>query len=78
MFSHWEVFDLDPFWVPTTEEEIAHFGEKVSVKKSLSLYQYLTKLSTKELYCKTIRKMSMSVYLLQVRYDFEMEFSYSG
>ena len=29
VFSHWEVFDLDPFWVPTTEEEIAHFGEKV-------------------------------------------------
>jgi len=28
VFSHWEVFDLDPFWVPTTEEEIAHFGEK--------------------------------------------------
>ena len=33
VFSHWEVFDLDPFWVPTTEEEIAHFGEKVSVNK---------------------------------------------
>ena len=37
MFSHWEVFDLDPFWVPTTEEEIAHFGEKVSVNKYLCL-----------------------------------------
>eukprot|EP00056_Hartaetosiga_gracilis_P009600 m.138338 g.138338 ORF g.138338 m.138338 type:complete len:1106 (-) comp13154_c4_seq20:711-4028(-) len=28
-FSHWEVIQEDPFWVPTTEEELAHFGEKV-------------------------------------------------
>ncbi|EGD82627.1 hypothetical protein PTSG_11989 [Salpingoeca rosetta] len=28
VFSHWEVIDEDPFWVPTTEEEKAHFGEK--------------------------------------------------
>ncbi|XP_055995192.1 elongation factor-like GTPase 1 isoform X2 [Ostrea edulis] len=28
VFSHWEVVDVDPFWVPTTEEEYAHFGEK--------------------------------------------------
>ncbi|KAK2178328.1 hypothetical protein NP493_547g01002 [Ridgeia piscesae] len=27
-FSHWEVIDMDPFWVPTTEEEYLHFGEK--------------------------------------------------
>lgn len=28
VFSHWEVLDLDPFWVPRTEEEYLHFGDK--------------------------------------------------
>ncbi|CAC5382553.1 RIA1 [Mytilus coruscus] len=28
VFSHWEVVDIDPFWVPTTEEEYLHYGEK--------------------------------------------------
>eukprot|EP01147_Barroeca_monosierra_P005506 gene5507-167_t len=28
LFSHWEVINEDPFWVPTTEEEKLHFGEK--------------------------------------------------
>ena len=28
MFSHWEVLIDDPFWVPTTEDELLHFGEK--------------------------------------------------
>ena len=23
-----QVVDVDPFWVPTTEEEIMHYGEK--------------------------------------------------
>ncbi|XP_041836893.1 elongation factor-like GTPase 1 isoform X2 [Melanotaenia boesemani] len=27
-FSHWEVISSDPYWVPTTEEEYLHFGEK--------------------------------------------------
>ncbi|XP_063679742.1 elongation factor-like GTPase 1 [Bolinopsis microptera] len=27
VFSHWETLQEDPFWVPTTEEELAHFGE---------------------------------------------------
>lgn len=25
--SHWETIEEDPFWVPTTEEEKAHFGD---------------------------------------------------
>jgi hypothetical protein len=29
VFSHWEVIDTDPFWVPRTEEELLHFGDKV-------------------------------------------------
>ena len=28
VFSHWEVLDIDPRWVPSTEEELLHFGEK--------------------------------------------------
>ncbi|XP_056317002.1 elongation factor-like GTPase 1 [Danio aesculapii] len=28
IFSHWEIIGSDPFWVPTTEEEYLHFGEK--------------------------------------------------
>eukprot|EP00124_Ichthyophonus_hoferi_P002648 Ihof_evm8s189 gene=Ihof_evmTU8s189 len=28
VFSHWEIFPMDPFWVPVTEEELMHFGEK--------------------------------------------------
>ena len=28
IFSHWEVLDIDPRWVPSTEEEYLHFGEK--------------------------------------------------
>ncbi|CAO1363262.1 unnamed protein product [Diamesa serratosioi] len=27
-FSHWETIDLDPFWIPTTEEELEQFGDK--------------------------------------------------
>ncbi|XP_057695945.1 elongation factor-like GTPase 1 isoform X2 [Corythoichthys intestinalis] len=28
VFSHWQVVSSDPYWVPTTEEEYLHFGEK--------------------------------------------------
>jgi len=28
VFSHWEVIDVDPNWVPNTEEELLHFGDK--------------------------------------------------
>ncbi|KAL7471116.1 hypothetical protein ACHAXS_011406 [Conticribra weissflogii] len=27
VFSHWEVLDEDPFWIPTTEEEREDYGE---------------------------------------------------
>uniref|UniRef100_A0A8D0CLE9 Elongation factor-like 1 n=1 Tax=Scleropages formosus TaxID=113540 RepID=A0A8D0CLE9_SCLFO len=36
IFSHWEVISSDPFWVPTTEEEYLHFGEKAdSINQAL-------------------------------------------
>ncbi|XP_046808723.1 elongation factor-like GTPase 1 isoform X1 [Lucilia cuprina] len=38
MFSHWEVIDIDPFWVPTTEEEFMHFGEKADSANRAKLY----------------------------------------
>ena len=28
VFSHWEVVDIDPFWIPQTDEEILHYGDK--------------------------------------------------
>ncbi len=28
IFSSYEIFDQDPFWVPTTEEELEDLGEK--------------------------------------------------
>ena len=30
-FSHWGLIDGDPLWVPTTEEEIQHYGAKESI-----------------------------------------------
>ncbi|XP_036336690.1 elongation factor-like GTPase 1 [Rhagoletis pomonella] len=38
MFSHWEIIDIDPFWVPTTEEEITHFGEKADSANRAKVY----------------------------------------
>ncbi|XP_063782012.1 elongation factor-like GTPase 1 [Pseudophryne corroboree] len=49
VFSHWEIIPSDPYWVPTTEEEYLHFGEKAdsenhawkymnSVRKRKGLY----------------------------------------
>ncbi|XP_053733471.1 elongation factor-like GTPase 1 [Synchiropus splendidus] len=36
VFSHWEVIGSDPYWVPTTEEEYLHFGEKAdSINQAL-------------------------------------------
>lgn len=38
VFSHWEVVDIDPFWVPTTEEEYTHFGEKADSENQARKY----------------------------------------
>ncbi|KAK7465188.1 hypothetical protein BaRGS_00037651 [Batillaria attramentaria] len=37
-FSHWEVLDLDPFWVPSTEEEYMHYGEKADIENRARAY----------------------------------------
>uniref|UniRef100_H2YCG0 Ribosome assembly protein 1 n=1 Tax=Ciona savignyi TaxID=51511 RepID=H2YCG0_CIOSA len=38
VFSHWEVVNSDPFWVPTTEEEIQHYGEKADFENQAIKY----------------------------------------
>lgn len=35
---HSQVIDVDPFWVPTTEEEYLHFGEKSDVENRAKKY----------------------------------------
>ncbi|CAK8676885.1 unnamed protein product [Clavelina lepadiformis] len=38
VFSHWEIVASDPFWVPTTEEEFQHFGEKADFENQAAKY----------------------------------------
>ncbi|XP_028967581.1 elongation factor-like GTPase 1 [Galendromus occidentalis] len=38
IFSHWEVIDVDPFWVPRTQEELSHFGEKADSENRAMKY----------------------------------------
>ncbi|XP_036787930.2 elongation factor-like GTPase 1 isoform X1 [Manis pentadactyla] len=38
VFSHWEIIPSDPFWVPTTEEEYLHFGEKADSESQARKY----------------------------------------
>ncbi|XP_056878924.1 elongation factor-like GTPase 1 [Takifugu flavidus] len=38
VFSHWEVISSDPYWVPTTEEEYLHFGEKADSENQALKY----------------------------------------
>ncbi|XP_015789926.1 elongation factor-like GTPase 1 [Tetranychus urticae] len=38
VFSHWEVIDIDPFWVPTTEEEYELYGEKADTENRARIY----------------------------------------
>lgn len=33
-----QVVDIDPFWVPTTEEEYTHFGEKADSENQARKY----------------------------------------
>jgi ribosome assembly protein 1 len=48
IFSHFEVLKEDPFWVPTSEEEIEEFGEidfsgEMALNKSLSIIRDVRK-----------------------------------
>ncbi|XP_039450927.1 elongation factor-like GTPase 1 [Culex pipiens pallens] len=38
VFSHWEIVDIDPHWVPTTEEEYEQYGEKADFTNVAKVY----------------------------------------
>ncbi|XP_032671587.1 elongation factor-like GTPase 1 [Odontomachus brunneus] len=38
VFSHWEIIEQDPYWVPSTEEEYLHFGEKADCANRAKSY----------------------------------------
>eukprot|EP00123_Amoebidium_parasiticum_P003237 comp14528_c0_seq1/m.10737 comp14528_c0_seq1/g.10737 ORF comp14528_c0_seq1/g.10737 comp14528_c0_seq1/m.10737 type:complete len:1107 (-) comp14528_c0_seq1:147-3467(-) len=38
VFSHWETEPMDPFWVPFTEEEVMHYGEKADSENTARKY----------------------------------------
>ncbi|KAH0954775.1 hypothetical protein HN011_008513 [Eciton burchellii] len=38
VFSHWEVIEQDPYWIPSTEEEYVHFGEKADTNNRARCY----------------------------------------
>lgn len=37
-FSHWETIEQDPFWIPTTEEELEQFGDKADFENKAKFY----------------------------------------
>jgi ribosome assembly protein 1 len=37
-FSHWEMIEQDPFWIPTTEEELEQFGDKADFENKAKSY----------------------------------------
>lgn len=38
VFSHWELIDDDPFWVPTTNDEIEQYGDKADTVSRARMY----------------------------------------
>eukprot|EP00095_Tigriopus_kingsejongensis_P009706 snap_masked-scaffold115_size343722-processed-gene-0.4 protein:Tk09706 transcript:snap_masked-scaffold115_size343722-processed-gene-0.4-mRNA-1 annotation:"elongation factor tu gtp-binding domain-containing protein 1" len=38
VFSHWETIHIDPFWVPRTEEEFLHYGDKADSENQARRY----------------------------------------
>lgn len=43
VFSHWETIPMDPFWVPSTEEELMHFGEKADSENVAQKYMNMAR-----------------------------------
>ena len=37
------MLDLDPFWVPTTEEELEDIGEKADRQNIAKIYMYIVR-----------------------------------
>ncbi|XP_053694767.1 elongation factor-like GTPase 1 [Sabethes cyaneus] len=38
VFSHWEIVDIDPYWVPSTEEEYEQYGDKADFVNIAKVY----------------------------------------
>ncbi|XP_058824984.1 elongation factor-like GTPase 1 [Topomyia yanbarensis] len=38
VFSHWEIVDIDPYWVPSTEEEYEQYGDKADFTNIAKVY----------------------------------------
>lgn len=38
LFFIYQVVDIDPYWVPSTEEEYLHFGDKADSQNRAKLY----------------------------------------
>lgn len=38
VFSHWHVLEMDPYWVPTTKEEIEQYGDKADSINVVRVY----------------------------------------
>uniref|UniRef100_A0A182WRL3 EFG_C domain-containing protein n=1 Tax=Anopheles quadriannulatus TaxID=34691 RepID=A0A182WRL3_ANOQN len=38
VFSHWETVEIDPHWVPSTEEEYLQYGEKADFTNVARVY----------------------------------------
>ncbi|XP_063701820.1 elongation factor-like GTPase 1 [Culicoides brevitarsis] len=38
IFSHWKVLEMDPYWVPTTKEEIEQYGDKADSVNVVRVY----------------------------------------
>lgn len=43
VFTHWETVNIDPYWIPRTEEELVHFGEKADSENQARKYMNMIK-----------------------------------
>ena len=43
VFTHWETVNIDPYWIPRTEEELLHFGEKADSENQARKYMNMIK-----------------------------------
>ena len=80
--AFFKVIDVDPFWVPTTEEEYTHFGEKadsenrarqymnqVRKRKGLKVDEKIVEHAEKQ---RTLTKMKWGVHRARVQSPLKM------
>lgn len=47
-FSHWDMLEDDPYWVPTTEEEIEEFGDNIGAARPSLAKKIMTEVRRKK------------------------------